>query len=267
MRGAGTAAESAAGFGQQALSVISSALLWGYQGLKNLLTKTAEYIEPKFVLLTSKKEPNQQQLELIDKLQRDKDLAVLGIHELNELKEVDPDGRCRVVVPADAEFLNYLRNEKYTVRDREWVDEADPTKSIVMPSQSFTVMLNTLNQQQPEAPLQKKEVVNYGGFCMFDLEDKNAVEYEFLQKLRLSKDHLEGVLVNVKKDSSSESRDSKPDYEGLLVEEDIKLPNPADVLSKEEQLLLQQRPAVTVKEVPLAPQQEESEKSRELQLA
>jgi len=44
MRGAGTAAGSAAGIGQQALSAISSALLWGYEGLKNLLSKTAEYV-------------------------------------------------------------------------------------------------------------------------------------------------------------------------------------------------------------------------------
>lgn len=177
-----------------------------------------------------------------------------------------------MVVPADQEFLNYLRNEKYVIRERQWQEEADPTKSIVMPSQSFTLMLNEFNKQEPQhqAPMQRKEVINFGGFCAFDMEDKNAIEYEFMQKLRLSKEHLEGVLVltDMVKKESHESSDSKPDYEGLLLnEEEFKLPNRTDVLTPEEQLLLQQRPIVTVKEVPLIPREEASEKSKELQLA
>jgi hypothetical protein len=55
MHGAGTAANTAAGLGYQALGAVSSAIVWGYHGLKSIFIKTAEYIEPKFVLLTSKK--------------------------------------------------------------------------------------------------------------------------------------------------------------------------------------------------------------------
>ena len=55
---------------------------------------------------------------MIDKLQHKKELAVLGIHELNELKEIGSDGLYRVAIPADQEFLNYLKNEKYVVRNK-----------------------------------------------------------------------------------------------------------------------------------------------------
>jgi hypothetical protein len=51
-------------------------------------------------------------------------------------------GPIRVIIPADEEFMNYLKNEKYTIKNQEWVEEVDPTKSIVMPSQSFTIMLD-----------------------------------------------------------------------------------------------------------------------------
>jgi len=206
---------------------------------------------------------------VIDKLQHKKELAVLGIHELNELKEIGSDGLYRVAIPADQEFLNYLKNEKYVVRNKEWVDEADPTKSIVMPSESFTMLLN--NHKEQEHQMQKKEVTIKGGFCMFDLEEKDAVEYEFMKKLKLSKDHIEGYLVRaddvLKRGSSHESSNSHPDNEGMLVVEEPKTEYPTDLLSYEQQALLQEKLPVTVKEVPLQPQQEDSEKSKELWLA
>lgn len=68
------------------------------------------------MLLTNKKEPNQEQLGLIAKLQRDKEMAVVGINELNELKPMSGDGKIRVTVPADQEFLEYLKNEKFKVK-------------------------------------------------------------------------------------------------------------------------------------------------------
>lgn len=41
LKGAGTTAEAAASYGQQALKVVSGVLWWGYEGLKSLFTKTS----------------------------------------------------------------------------------------------------------------------------------------------------------------------------------------------------------------------------------
>lgn len=42
------------------------------------------------------------------------------------------------------------------------------------------------------------------------MEGKNEIEYQFLEKLRMSKDHLEGFMVRTadieKQDSSNDSR-------------------------------------------------------------
>lgn len=100
LKGAGHTAGAVAGYGQQALKAMSGVLWWGFEGIKSIFAKTTEYIKPKFVLLTEKKEPNQEQLELIDRLQRDKELAVLGVNQLNELKHVS-SGKVQVAVPVD----------------------------------------------------------------------------------------------------------------------------------------------------------------------
>lgn len=72
LKGAGYTAEAMAGYGQYALKTVSGVIWWGYEGIKSLFSKTTEFIKPKFVLLTHKKDPNQEQLNLINKLQRDK---------------------------------------------------------------------------------------------------------------------------------------------------------------------------------------------------
>lgn len=124
------------------------------------------------MLLTNKKEPNQEQLELINKLQRDKEMAVLGINELNELKPVQGN-KCQIMIPVDEEFLQYLRNEKFAIKERDWVGDVDPTKTIMMPSDSFRVLINTFEVEGKKAQLPKKEVFNYGQFCAFEMEGKN----------------------------------------------------------------------------------------------
>ena len=68
------------------------------------------------------------------------------------------------------------------------MDEADPTKSIVMPSESFTMLLN--NHKEQEQQMQKKEVTIKGGCCMFELKDKDAGEYEFMKKRKIRKEQI-----------------------------------------------------------------------------
>jgi hypothetical protein len=99
-------------------------------------------------------------------------MAVLGINELNELKPVQ-GGKCQVVIPVDEEFLAYLKNEKFDIKEKEWVGEVDPTKTIMMPSESFRVLVSNFEVQGKKEELPKREVFNYGQFCAFELEGKN----------------------------------------------------------------------------------------------
>jgi hypothetical protein len=34
----------------------------------------------------------------------------------------DDRGRVRLIIPADEEFMNYLKKEKYTIKKQDWVE-------------------------------------------------------------------------------------------------------------------------------------------------